>query len=100
MPKIKTLFLSCFCLILTIYLGVDEGGEVKRMADGRVARVTEVIAGSPKSFDDAMHVGFKRASKTLRGITGMRVLEFRVAVENEKITEYRVRMEVIFVLED
>lgn len=70
------------------------------MADGRVARVTEVIAGSPKSFDDAMQGGFKRASKTLRGITGMRVLEFRVAVENDKITEYRVRMEVIFVLED
>jgi flavin-binding protein dodecin len=76
------------------------GREVRRMADGRVARVTEVIAGSPKSFDDAMQAGFKRASKTLRGITGMRVLEFRVAVENDKITEYRVRMEVIFVLED
>ncbi|MBN1253742.1 MAG: dodecin domain-containing protein [Deltaproteobacteria bacterium] len=70
------------------------------MPDGRVARVTEVIAGSSKSFDDAIQMGFKRASKTLRGITGMRVLEFRVAVENDKITEYRVRMEVIFVLED
>ena len=74
--------------------------EVKSMADTRVARVTEVIAGSPKSFEDAVQQGFKRASKTLRGITGMRVLEFRVAAENDKITEYRVRMEVIFVLED
>jgi hypothetical protein len=74
--------------------------EVKGMADTRVARVTEVIAGSPKSFEDAMQQGFKRASKTLRGITGMRVTEFRVAVENDKIAEYRVRMEVIFVLED
>jgi flavin-binding protein dodecin len=74
--------------------------EVRTMADGRVARVTEVIAGSTKNFDDAIQAGFKRASKTLRGITGMRVLEFRVAVENDKITEYRVRMEVIFVLED
>ena len=70
------------------------------MPDGRVARVTEVIAGSPKSFDDAVQMGFKRAVKTLRGVTGMRVLEFRVAVEDEKIVEYRVRMEVIFVLED
>jgi flavin-binding protein dodecin len=74
--------------------------EVKGMADTRVARVSEVIAGSPKSFDDAIQQGFKRASKTLRGITGMRVLEHRVSVENEKIVEYRVRMEVIFVLED
>jgi len=73
--------------------------EVIEMSEPRVARVTEVIAGSPKSFDDAIKVGFARAAKTLRGITGIRILEFRVAVENSKIMEYRVRMEVIFVLE-
>lgn len=65
----------------------------------RVARVTEVIAGSPKSFNDAIKVGFKRACKTLRGITGLRILEQRVAVEDNKLVEYRVRMEIIFVLE-
>jgi hypothetical protein len=66
---------------------------------GRVARVTEIVAASPSSFHDAIDVGFKRAVQTLRGITGLRVLEFRVNVENDKIVEYRVRMEVIFVLE-
>jgi len=65
----------------------------------RVARVTEIVGGSPKGFDDAVRVGFARANKTLRGITGMRVVEFRVAVEKGKIVEYRVRLEVIFVLE-
>lgn len=65
----------------------------------RVARVSEIIAGSPVSFEDAIRVGFERASRTLRGITGLRILEMRVAVENDKIKEYRVRMEVIFVLE-
>ncbi len=69
------------------------------MPEPRVARVTEIIAGSPKGFDDAVKIGFARASKTLRGITGMRVMEYRVAVENSKIIEYRVRLEVIFVLE-
>jgi len=73
--------------------------EVIRMAEPRVARVTEIISGSPKGFDEAVRIGFSRALKTLRGITGMRVMEFRVAVENTKIVEYRVRMEVIFVLE-
>ncbi|NIM97807.1 MAG: dodecin domain-containing protein, partial [candidate division Zixibacteria bacterium] len=38
-------------------------------------------------------------TKTLRGITGLRVLEQRVSVEDAKIKEFRVRMEVIFVLE-
>lgn len=69
------------------------------MATPRVARVTEIIAGSPKSFEDAVQIGFSRATKTLRGITGMRIVEQRVSVEDAKITEYRVRMEVIFVLE-
>ncbi len=65
----------------------------------RVARVSEIIAGSPISFDDAIRVGFERANKTLRNITGLRILEQRVSIENGKIMEFRVRMEVIFVLE-
>jgi flavin-binding protein dodecin len=69
------------------------------MPEPRVARVTEIIAASPTSFDDAIQVGFSRATKTLRGITGLRVVEQRVAVEDSRIVEYRVRMEVIFVLE-
>jgi flavin-binding protein dodecin len=69
------------------------------MPTPRVARVTEIIAGSAKSFEDAIQIGFSRASQTLRGITGMRIIEQRVSVEDTKIVEYRVRMEVIFVLE-
>jgi flavin-binding protein dodecin len=65
----------------------------------RVARVSEIIAGSPHSFDDAIKAGFERAKRTLRGITGLRILEQRVAINNEEIAEYRVRMEIIFVLE-
>jgi len=66
----------------------------------RVARVTEIIAGSPVSFDDAVRIGFERACKTLRGITGIRILEQRVKVADNKMVEYRVRMEIIFVLEN
>ena len=66
----------------------------------RVARVSEVIAGSPVSFDEAIKAGFDRANRTLRNITGLRILEQRVSVKDGKIEEYRVRMEVIFVLED
>jgi len=69
------------------------------MVEPRVARVAEIVAASPKSFEGAIQAGFTRATKTLRGITGMRVLEQRIAVEDAKIVEYRVRMEVIFVLE-
>jgi flavin-binding protein dodecin len=66
---------------------------------GRVARVTEVIAGSPISFDEAVKIAFERANKTLRNITGMRIVEQTVMCESGSVQEYRVRAEVIFVLE-
>jgi len=65
----------------------------------KVARVTHIIAESPKSFDDAVKVGFARAVKTLRGITGVRIAEQRVSVKDNKIATFRVKMEVIFILD-
>jgi len=66
----------------------------------RVARVSEVIAGSTVSFDDAIKKGLKRATKTLRNIVGVKVKEFRVHVQDDEIEEYRVNMDIIFLLED
>jgi flavin-binding protein dodecin len=74
------------------------GREGSYMA-GRVARVSEVIAGSSKSFDDAINLAFDRANKTLRNITGMKIVDMTVNCEDGKIQEYRVRVEVIFILE-
>ena len=65
-----------------------------------VARVTEISSSSKKSFDDAVEEGIKRASKTLRGITGAWVKEQKVSVKDGKVAEYRVNMMVTFVLED
>jgi flavin-binding protein dodecin len=65
----------------------------------QVARVTQAIAESPVSFEDALKLGFERSVKTLRGVTGLRVLEQRVSVKNNKIATFRVRFEVIFLLE-
>jgi len=64
-----------------------------------VARVTHIIAESPTSFEDAIQVGFNRAAKTLRGITGLRIAEMRVSVKDNQINTYRVKMEVIFILD-
>jgi len=66
----------------------------------RIVRASELIAASPVSFEDAIKAGFERANRTLRGITGLRILDQRVSIKDEKIDEYRVRMEVIFVLEN
>ena len=65
-----------------------------------VARVTEVIASSKKSFDDAIENGVERASKTLKNVSAAWVQDQNVVVENGKIAEYRVALKVTFILED
>ena len=64
-----------------------------------VARVTEIIASSPKSFDDAVDVGVARATKTLKNVTGAWVQDQKVVIDGGKVTEYRVTLKVTFVLE-
>jgi flavin-binding protein dodecin len=65
-----------------------------------VARVSKITAASSTGFDDAVRSGLERASKTLRGITGLHVLEQKAKVEKGRIEEYRVTMEVTFVLDE
>jgi len=65
-----------------------------------VARVTKITAASSRGWQDAVQQGLKRAAKTLRGITGLHVVEQKARIEKGKITEYRVTMEITFILED
>lgn len=64
-----------------------------------VASVTKITAASPDSFNAAVEEGLSRASRTVRNITGLHVIEQKASVVNGKIGEYRVTMEVTFVLE-
>ncbi len=63
-----------------------------------VAKVTEIIASSKKSFDDAIEVGVERASKTLKNVKSAWVQDQNVVIEDGKVTEYRVTLKVTFVL--
>ncbi|MEZ6094552.1 MAG: dodecin family protein [Pirellulaceae bacterium] len=64
-----------------------------------VAKVVEIKSNSPKSFEDAVEKGIKRAGKTLKNIKGAWIAEQEVVVEDNKVSEYRVLMKVTFVLE-
>ena len=65
-----------------------------------VARVTEIIAASPSSFDDAIKAGVARAAKTLKNVRGAWVQDQELILDDGKIKEYRVHMKVTFVLTD
>jgi dodecin len=64
-----------------------------------VAKVIELTAVSPTSFDDAVRVGIEKSGESLRNIRGAWVAEQKVDVEGGKITAYRVTLRVTFVLD-
>ena len=65
-----------------------------------VAKITEITSTSKKSFADAVESGVKRASKTIHGISGAWVADQEVTVKAGKVTEYKVRLKLTFVLDD
>ncbi len=65
-----------------------------------VAKVTEIIASSKISFDDAIKTGLKRADKTLNGIKSAWVANQQVTVNKGNVSEYRVTLKITFLLED
>jgi len=66
-----------------------------------VAKVTEIIASSPKSFDDAIKTGVARSQKTLRNLKSAWVKNQQVLLDEEgQIREYRVQLKVTFAIED
>ncbi|MEQ8658517.1 MAG: dodecin family protein [Hyphomicrobiales bacterium] len=65
-----------------------------------VARVTEIIASSTVSFEDAIQQGVARAAKTLKNVEAVWVKDQKATVRDGKIVEYRVGLKVTFVLED
>ena len=66
-----------------------------------VARVTEIIASSPESFEVATRKGLRRASKTLKNVRGAWVEGQKVECDSTgHVTEFRVILKVTFVLQD
>lgn len=61
-----------------------------------VSKVNELIGSSPDGFEEAARCVLARANQTLRGITGIEVLEKRVKIVDGCIDEYRVRLRLTF----
>lgn len=64
------------------------------------AKITEITASSPTSFEAAVAEGISRASKTVKNIRSAWVKDQEVSVKGGKIDAYRVTLKITFVLED
>jgi flavin-binding protein dodecin len=65
-----------------------------------VARVTEISATNPNSFEAAVNEGIARATSTLRNVEGAWVKDMNVLISDNNIVGYKVNLAVTFVLED
>ncbi len=63
--------------------------------DGAI-KVIEIIGISSKSFDDAVIQGLTKASKSVKGISGIEVTKHMASVEDGKIKQYKVNMKLAF----
>ncbi len=69
------------------------------MADG-VIKIIELVGVSSESFSAAVRNAVAEASKTIRGITGVDVIQSSAKVgEDGAITEYHVNVKIAFKLE-
>ena len=65
----------------------------------KIVKVIELMSESPNSWEEATQNVASEASKTLRNIRSIYVKEFTTAVENEKVTSYRINAKVTFEME-
>ncbi len=64
-----------------------------------VVKVIELIAESPRSWEDAAQQGLQQAARTVRGIKSLWVSDFQALVANNQISAYRVTIKVSFEIE-
>ena len=65
----------------------------------KVVKVIELLSESSKSWEDAAQSAVNEASKTLRNIRSIYIKEFTAAVDNGKVSSYRISAKVTFDLE-
>jgi hypothetical protein len=78
---------------------MEGGSETTKEEEMTVAKVIEISAESPESFEAAIREGIRRATETVKNVKSAWVKEQQVVVNNGDVTTYRVDLKVTFVLE-
>jgi flavin-binding protein dodecin len=65
-----------------------------------IAKVSEITASSTTSFEDALQSGITRAAKTIDNLQSAWIQDHEVEIQDGKITKYKIRMKITFILKD
>lgn len=64
-----------------------------------VAKIIEITAESPESFEHAIRQGVEKSAQTVHNIKSAWIKEQQVIVNNNKIIAFRVDLKITFVLD-
>ena len=70
------------------------------MSQFTVASVIEIIGESNESWEDAVSNAVEAASKTVKHITGVEVLNLTATVENGRVDRFKADIHVAFAVDD
>ena len=59
-------------------------------------KVIELMAESPKGWEDAANIAIREATKSVRNIRSIYIQDFNAEVENGKISKYRLNCKISF----
>lgn len=65
-----------------------------------ILKSEQILADSAMSFEDAIATAVGRFAKTVRNVRSANVNNLSVTVENGKITDYRVNLQVTFEVDE
>ncbi|KPJ56379.1 hypothetical protein AMJ49_05050 [Parcubacteria bacterium DG_74_2] len=64
-----------------------------------IIKIKEILGTSPNSFDEALQNAVSHACTEKQNVTGADILRQTVAIEEGKITEYKVDVKVAYLWE-
>lgn len=64
-----------------------------------VVKIIELLGSSSESFDAAVKAALAEAGKTIRGISGVDVINLKAAVKDNQIVDYKALVKIAFKVE-
>lgn len=70
----------------------------KQIENGAI-KIIELVGVSNESFDDAVKQAVKKASESVKGISGVEVVKHMATVSGGRIVQYRADVKLAFAVE-
>jgi len=79
---------------------INNGVEEEKEGEDLHVKVAELVGESPSSWKDAVRSAVREASKTLKNISGVEVMNLTANVKDGELVEYKANVKIAYTGED